>query len=225
VLPKMTSSDKQQKVTAFFNGYARDFYSIYLEQEKSAINRFRDRWFRASMFSRFATAYDFIKEKRIETLLNVGCGPGHHDILLAKGLGIEITGIDVAPNMVKIATENALSNKVDSLCKFHTGDFMQFTPPGPFDANLSLGVLEYISDPGPFIKRMLEFSKYYVIFSLPAKWHWLTPQRHVRYKLRNCPLYFYTENSIAEILENFDIVNYDIRRLGRDFLVILFKEN
>ena len=220
----MQHSDRQQEVTTFFNNYAKDFHSIYLEQEKSVINRFKDRWLRASMFRRFAEVYSFIKEKRVETLLDVGCGPGFHDIIFAKGLGIKVMGVDVAPNMVEIATKQAAIDHVDSLCEFYTGDFMQFRSSKSFGASLSLGVIEYISEPVPFIRKMLSFSKYYALFSLPVKWHWLTPQRYLRYKLRKCPLYFYTENEIDELLNEIDSVKYCIRCLGRDYLVILTKD-
>ena len=46
-------NDIQSDVTKFFDGYAADFHSIYEEQEKSGLNRFKDRWLRSSMFRRF----------------------------------------------------------------------------------------------------------------------------------------------------------------------------
>ncbi len=143
--------------------------------------------------------------------------------MFSKGLGIKVTGVDISTNMINTANDNAIRNQADDLCKFHTEDFMQYTPEENFDVILSLGVLEYISDPIPFIKRMLLFSTHSVLFSLPVKWHWLMPQRSYRYKLRKCPLYFYSENEIKNLLEHVGPINYKIHRMGRDYLVILSK--
>jgi SAM-dependent methyltransferase len=40
-------------------------------------------------------------------VLEVGCGPGHLSIRLARQLGLEVTGIDLDPAMIEVARGNA----------------------------------------------------------------------------------------------------------------------
>ena len=153
-------------------------------------------------------------------MLDVGCGPGVHDVYFSKGLGIHVTGIDIAPSMIEIAKNNAEKNGLADKCTFKVENFDTATITEKYDASFSVGVLEYIEDPTNFIKKMMAHSKY-IIFSLPVKWHWLTPQRIVRYKLRNCPLWFYTKNDLRNLMAMSGAEKFQIKQVGRDYLVII----
>ena len=50
------------------------------------------------------------------------------------------------------------------------------------------------------VKKMLDTAERTVVFSLPVKWHLLTPQRIIRYKIRRCPVRFYTVSQIDELM-------------------------
>lgn len=207
-------------VERFFDGYASDFNAIYQLDKRPIINKAIDKWARSSMFLRFERVYQICQEIGVKTLLDVGCGPGYHDAILAKGLNIRVTGVDVAENMIKIAEQATKKAEVQDICSFEVADFMKFESYQKFDAILSLGVVEYIMDPEPFIKRMITFSNNVVMFSLPVKWHWLTPQRVIRYKLRRCPLKFYSYFELASLLQGMG-VKYKIDRLKRDYIVTI----
>ena len=173
------------------------------------------------MFTRFDAAFDEIEGCGAASVLDVGCGPGHHDAILARKLGARVTGVDVASSMIEIAKRNAAKAGVSALCHVKVGDFDALSDNEKFDAVLSLGVVEYIKDPGPFVKKMHGLCRRKVVFSLPVKWHILTPQRTIRYKMRNCPLWFYSESEIAAFLTAQGLTKFDIHNLGRDFLVVV----
>jgi SAM-dependent methyltransferase len=40
-------------------------------------------------------------------VLEVGCGPGHLSIRMARQLGLDVTGLDLDPDMIEVARENA----------------------------------------------------------------------------------------------------------------------
>jgi len=120
--------------------------------------------------------------------------------------------------MVSIAKE--ATQKIEPACSFQVADFMTFQSENKFDAVLSLGVVEYIMQPEPFIEIMTTFSNNVVRFSLPVKWDLLTPQRMVRYKLRRCPLKFYSYSQLTTLLKGLG-VNYNIVRLNRDYLITI----
>lgn|SRR3989338_4576672 len=69
-----------------------------------------------------------------KTILNLGCGTGMHDALLAKK-GYSITAIDLSETMVDIARKN-YSNLTS--IQFHIGDLRTFRCNEQFDVVLSL---------------------------------------------------------------------------------------
>ena len=217
----MNQTNERKNVQNFFQGYAHEFHEIYTGEKKGSFERFLDSWLRRSMFTRFDASFVEIQSCGAKSVLDVGCGPGTHDAILAKKLGAQITGVDVASSMIELAKGNAEKAGVASLCRFLVGDFDSFGAKEKFDAVLSLGVVEYIEDPGPFVRKMHDLSKKKVVFSLPVKWNILTPQRAIRYKLRNCPLWFYSESEISGFLREQGMDRFEIHNLGRDYLVVV----
>lgn len=64
-------------------------------------------------------AEEVIKELDSGKILDVGTGPGYLPLEIAKRTtDIEITGIDLSPTMVKIATKNAKSMRLSQKVKF-----------------------------------------------------------------------------------------------------------
>ena len=75
-------------------------------------------------------------------VLDIGCGPGETAIYLAKKFGCHVTGIDIMPEMIEQAKENARSHKVDHLTRFETVDAMTpFFPDDSFDVAIFQAVL------------------------------------------------------------------------------------
>lgn len=208
------------KVAKFFDGYASAFDFIYETSNKSPIRRFVDRHFRASMLRRFEETARLIEEVGARTVLDVGCGPGRQAIWLARNLGCSVHGIDLAPAMIDLARQAAKDAGVD--VEFTSGDFMEVSLQEAFDAVISLGVVEYSHDAEALIKRMMVAARKLVAFSVPVRWHWLTPQRRIRYWLRDCPLYFYDEASISRLLRRVSAKQFTIARLGRDYVVSIY---
>lgn len=68
-----------------------------------------------------------------KTILNLGCGTGKHDFLLAE-LGYELVSVDLSETMIEIAqAENGHSN-----IEYHVGDVRNFEIVKSFDAVVSL---------------------------------------------------------------------------------------
>lgn len=216
-----STSHHQADVTRFFDGYADDFHSIYGRQHASTFGGLVDRLTRQGMFRRFEETVRECRAVAARSLLDVGCGPGFHDAFLADKLGITIRGIDVAPRMIEIAERNAEARGVSSQCDFSTVDFMAFSAAESFDVVLALGVVEYIEEPTSFIAKMISHSRKRVLFSVPRKWHPLTPQRVLRYKLRRCPLHFYDRKALESLLQAAGAHDFEIKTLNRDYLSII----
>jgi ubiquinone/menaquinone biosynthesis C-methylase UbiE len=219
----MNNLSNSEKVKIFFQGYSEKFNAIYGSENDGIITFIVNRLFRYSMHTRFKKTAFILSRLKAKTLLDVGCGPGVHDAILAREYGINVVGIDVAESMIKLALNNVEQAGVSSMCNFHTCKFEDFPLCDLYDAVLSLGVLEYIENPTEFIRSMAKVSTKVVIFSLPAKWHILVPQRIFRYRLRGCPLWFYSRSKIKKIIPSLIFSKYEIINLGRDYLVVCYK--
>lgn len=98
--------------------------------------------------------------------------------------------------MLQLAREYSAQSGVQDACTFIQADFMDHDFEGSFDVVCALGVFDYIADPVPFLRRMADLSKGKVIASFPMRSLLRAPLRKLRYTLRNCPLYFYTEDKL-----------------------------
>lgn len=77
--------------------------------------------FHASIDSVFLAAAVPIKEKA--HILDVGCGVGSAGLcVLARTRDMRLTGIDIQPELIDLAQQNAVLNNVESLCRFVHGD-------------------------------------------------------------------------------------------------------
>lgn len=75
-----------------------------------------------------------------KTLLNLGCGTGRHDILLA-GKGYDVTGVDMSKEMLAVALSNLSTlnpHPLLSSLNFHQGDIRTVSLGRTFDVVTSL---------------------------------------------------------------------------------------
>ncbi len=73
-------------------------------------------------------------------VLDLGCGAGRHSILLAER-GVNVTGVDLSPRLLKLARERWASRNPDRSGPFFAPGDMRWPPvSGPFDAVLMLDV-------------------------------------------------------------------------------------
>ena len=75
----MSDNKNIRDIGTFFNGYAAEFSSIYLEDERprSLFNKVMDRLFRKDIETRLVDSLNHMRKDSIKTVLDIGCGPGH----------------------------------------------------------------------------------------------------------------------------------------------------
>jgi|SRR5579863_802857 len=94
----------------------------------------------------FERVYRIITERRANaSVLDVGCGKGNLlRYLRNRDSRLSLTGIDIAPSVSKDGIE------------FLRGDFLTWKFDSKFDAIVSLQVIEHVTDPRVFTKRIVE---------------------------------------------------------------------
>ena len=101
-------------VETFFHGYAKDFSSIYEEDERprSAFNLLMDKLFRQDIKDRFNETIKEVKKDSIQSILDIGCGPGHF-VLKFLEMGKSVTALDIAQGMLDITNARVSSVKTE----------------------------------------------------------------------------------------------------------------
>ena len=210
------------RTSDFFDRYAVDFDSIYGNDNK-ALERVANRLFRRAMLVRYQKTIAGCQPIEGRTVIDIGCGPGHYSIALARAGAGKVLGLDFAPGMLKIAREHAEACGVGDRCAFALGDFLNYPLPEPFDYAIVMGFMDYVHDPRAIVERVLDVVRRRAFFSFPKAGGPLAWQRQWRYRNR-CDLFLYREEEIRNLLAPTG-APFTIESIGRDFFVTLGPRN
>lgn len=132
----MVNRNQQKETLAYFSRHAKDWSRSAQEQTPDRINIVRQR-------------NDYVlhviqQRQETERALDVGCGAGDLVLEFAKN-GISGTGVDFAPEMIRIAVERADQGNF-GLAKFHCSSIFDFDMGNHiYDCISANGFIEYIS--------------------------------------------------------------------------------
>ena len=169
--------------------------------------------FRKGIFDRWRICFESGAPIPGRTVLDIGCGSGLFSLQFAS-LGAKRTlGLDIAGGMVEMARTQARQKGLDTKCEFMVADFMKWDSPETFDIVIAIGVLEYIPDPLPFLKKMVQKSKSMVLVSFPGHDRLREPLRKLRYKIKKFPVYFYSEKDLLDLaakagIKSAEVIHY-----------------
>lgn len=176
------------------------------------------------MLIRFEKTLEYCNPVEGKSVLDIGCGPGFYSITLAKAGAAKVMGIDFAKDMIDIARKTAQKENVQDICNFEVQDFNQLSAKEKYDYVIIMGVMDYISDPFPFIQKTMKISNNKVLLSFPMDGGFLAWQRKIRYKFK-CPLFLYTEQQLRELFTDINPWQYKIEKIKRDYFITLEKPN
>ncbi|MFY9555308.1 MAG: methyltransferase domain-containing protein [Blastocatellia bacterium] len=208
----------EQRVRSHFDADARRFDAIY-EDDKSGLEKWIDGVWRGVVRKRFDLTLELLDPLAGKSVLDIGCGSGRYCIAYAENGAARVVGIDFASAMIDLASEHAIRAGVAGCCEFRVGAFPDAVPDGPFDASSAMGFFDYVSDPVPIIARMRELTRSTMIMSFPKSREWRVPVRRVRFWLKGCPLFLYSEEKIKSVLSEAGVTDYDWIELDRDYIV------
>lgn len=210
-------SENIVRTREFFHEYAGGFNSIY-SNKNTAINRFVNERFRKSMELRYHKTLEGCNPIEDKRVLDLGCGPGHYGIALARAGAGSVLGVDFAEGMIELARKQAVEAGVANKCTFQVLDFFAYKPEKPFDYVVVMGVMDYIPEPRPFVEHVLSMTQGKAFFSFPASGGLLGWQRQLRYKSR-CPLYLYSEEQVTKLFQGIPNMKAKVEPIARDFFV------
>jgi cyclopropane fatty-acyl-phospholipid synthase-like methyltransferase len=207
----------------FFDGFA-DAFDTFYDGKRSPFMQWVDQRYRRDMFLRYARTFEFLGDLRGKRVLDVGCGSGPYIVEALKRGALQVTGIDAAPRMLDLAHQRAMQHGVQDRVKLVEGYFPAACPDEPFDMAIVMGVMDYIEDAPAFMKALRPFVTERAAISLPSV-HWFrTPFRKLRYRLRRCPVWFYSRRDIEQIAESLNVKEYRLDKIegaGMDYVLCL----
>ena len=209
----------EQKVRQHFHVDAYRFDSIYTG-ENGAIARWVDNIWRGVVRQRFDLTLQRLEPLAGKSILDVGCGSGRYCIAYAEHGAARVIGVDFAPAMVELANKYARQVGVADRCEFRLGTFPEAIPDGPFDVCTAMGFFDYVAEPIPIVARMRELTRAIMVMSFPKLWEWRVPVRRLRFWLRGCPLFLYSEGQVKAILSEAGITSFEWIVLDRDYIIV-----
>jgi SAM-dependent methyltransferase len=197
----------------FFDRRSRRFSRLY---KSRAVTRALGR---GALFQRLDFAIDRAVHVNAKRVLDVGCGSGV-TFLPLTARGIRVTGIDPAPEMVKLAREEAsrchgeaevVQLGWEQIPEWHTGEL--------FDVAIALGVFDYVPNADELLRALAQ-AAHYVIASFPSP-GMRTNLRKVRYGTRGVSVYGRSRGQIESLVRDAGLEVSELLPLGRAGFVVL----
>lgn len=200
----------------FWDSYSHKFNSIY-GNNNNVLNNTINTLFRQSMKLRFIETVNCIPATA-NTVLDVGCGPGHFCIELAKKGIPNVHGIDFSESMIELARVNHRNSGIKEEINFEVYDFLKLDDGIKYDYVIMMGFIEYFENPEEILQKAVSKANKKVLASFPKSGGFLAWQRQIRYKSR-CFLKLYSKKELSALLDRLGVSSYDIRDASRDFFV------
>jgi ubiquinone/menaquinone biosynthesis C-methylase UbiE len=185
------------KVQRYFEQQADNFDRLY--ETGNTWQYLVNRTLRRGLYERVRLTLIELEQLGPHTVLDVGCGSGRNEPLFVRTGATRVTGIDFSQHMLELARAFVGESGVEERCTFIQDDLMEHEFAEKHDAVVALGVFDYFADPLKPLARMRELANKRVIASFPQVSLVRAPLRKLRYALRNCPLYFYRQQELADL--------------------------
>ena len=212
----------QSDAAKFFDSFAEAFDTLY-DGRRSFVMRWLDRQLRSDMFIRFALTFERLGDLKGKSVLDIGCGSGPYIIEALRRGAVKTCAVDPAEGMLDLTRKKLKMAGFLDRCKLVEGLF-----PGVnltrHDHVIVMGVMDYVEDAVGFLREMRPLVGVSAAVSFPSR-HWLrTPLRKFRYRLRNCPVYFYSAHDIKNLCSAAGFREINIKKIpgaGMDYHVLL----
>ncbi len=211
--------DTMPQVARFWNDIAQDFDAIYTGQ-KGLIGRTLDRWFRKDIYQRFDWVMERAGDVRGLRICDIGCGTGRFVTEFVKRGAAHVTGVDVAPEMIRMSKELVAKDGTAGKCDFVLSDSLHWKTDQKFDITIAIGFWDYIQEPAERLRIIRNLTNGTFLSAWPRFWTWRMPVRKVRLEyIGGCPVYFFRRPQITSMLREagFEVVRCDT--VGKLFCV------
>ncbi len=216
----MIMRDTMPQVAEFWNSAAREFDAIYSGAGKSRWARFLDHFFRSDIYQRFDWVMQKSGDVGGQTICDLGCGSGRFVTEFAQRGATRVTGVDVAPEMLKLARDLVERGGVERRCDFVLNDILDWKTNRVFDITIAIGLWDYIAAPHQRLVNIRKLTGGTFLSAWPRFWTWRMPIRKLRLGfIRGCPVYFFRKSQVRRLLEQAGFEVVSLETVGKLFCV------
>jgi SAM-dependent methyltransferase len=210
--------DTAEKVATYWNDVAGKFDTIY-SGRKSPLARALDGWLRRDMFERFDWVMGLAGDVRNSRICDIGCGSGRFVAELARRGAGRVVGVDVAPEMLRLASQHVAANGVAARCQFALADVEHWRTEERFELVIAIGFWDYIEDPRSRLAKIRRLSESRFLSAWPRAETWRAPVRKARLSALGCPVYFYRRDAVCHLIEGAGFTISSISEIGQLYCV------
>jgi ubiquinone/menaquinone biosynthesis C-methylase UbiE len=136
-----------------------------------------------------------------KSICDIGCGSGRFVASLAQRGANRVMGLDVAPEMLKLARDLATSEGVADRTEFAQMDILDWDRSDVFDETIAIGLWDYFADPTERLKVIRRMTRERFLSAWPRMWTWRAPVRKLRLTVLGCPVYFFSKPEVYGYLQ------------------------
>src|SRR5262249_1845409 len=126
-----------------------------------------------------------------------------------------VTGVDIAPQMLKLAREVVAQKGVAQKCDFQLSDVNDWKGTDAYDVTIAIGFWDYIRDPASRLAVIRRATRGRFLSAWPRANTARAAIRTVRLGVLGCPCYFYTEDDVYRHLQKAGFRVDDVEVLGQ----------
>jgi ubiquinone/menaquinone biosynthesis C-methylase UbiE len=215
----MATEDSMVKVRQFWNNIAQEFDAIYTGERKGTFARALDRVFRKDIYQRLDWVMRMAGDVRGQTICDIGCGSGRFVAEFARRGASRVVGVDVAPNMLKLASDLVTQQGTSGACQFVHADVLDWNTIETFDITIAIGLWDYIEHPAERLRIIRRMTNGKFLSAWPRFWTWRMPVRKIRLTLAGCPVYFFRRAEVYRYLEEAGFRIESCQVIGKLFCV------
>jgi hypothetical protein len=115
--------------------------------------------------------------------------------------GADVTGLDFAPEMLKMAGQLVERDGVADRCKFVLSDVLDWKTSEVFDLVIAIGFWDYVADPMGRLQVIRKLTGRSFLSAWPRAGTMRMAIRKVRLKVAGCPVYFWHQAEVENYLE------------------------
>lgn len=212
----------EQSDAKYWDSMVDDFDAIYSGNGRTAVGRALEKWLRRDVYQRLMATVRLIDEMGThQSVLDVGCGTGRLCAPLSRR-GHRVVGVDFSKEMLEKARGIVAEKGREERCVFIQADIVNDMPAEleqyeRFDVIVYLGLLEYMSDPVPMMRKLKRFEPAKMVGTFCRAGTLRSYLRRARYKIQglDCPLYFHERDAVEAVAAELDATSLHIDLMGQ----------
>lgn len=186
----------------YFSSFASDYHRAFEGSGEHFLHRTLNRLFRRKTFQlRTRVVEDMLTRHGLsgKDVLDVGCGSGEISLIAAKLGAKRVTGFDIVPDMIALASRQAAATPWADRFRFEVRNIVHDVIP-PSDVTLIVAVIEYYAQIDDLLRRVAHGTRELLIVVDTRGPLWRRLMRYALARYKGFHLYYHPADEVSQIV-------------------------